>query len=342
VHRRREGWFAEVIEERIVALWREYIRFLRTDKERVGVAERWVRALLLIVPYFIVDTLLLIRAAVWRPLTIDYTTEDGVHLRCRLPDFIQKYVYLFGTWEPDLVAFMRRRLQPGDTFIDVGAHIGYLSTLSSTLVGPHGVVVSIEPGPYTSAALKQNVAMNDLTNIRLVAAAVSDRDGELPLFVGPPNYKSGATTTVASSRRTLGRSLGLREQGRVRAAPLGSLVTPEELATARLIKIDVEGAEDRVLAGMLASVDALAADAELVVEVMPKWWSDPQLRPIDVLRPFLDRGFHVYLLPADYTPWRYLWPKDVGAPQRLRDVAVLERRGGQLNVVLSRSDADTL
>ena len=129
--------------------------------------------------------------------------------------------------------------------------------------------------------------MNVLTNIRRGAAAVSDRDGELPLFVGPPNYKSGDTTTVASSRRTLGRRLGLREQGRVRGRRRSvHSKPPEELVIlARLIKVDVEGGEDRVLAGMLASVDALAADAELVVEVMPKWWSDPQLRPIDVLRP---------------------------------------------------------
>ena len=59
----------------------------------------------------------------------------------------------------------------------------------------------------------------------------------------------------------------------------------------------------------------------------------------------LTAASNVYLLLADYTPWRYLWPREgVGAPQRLRDVAVLERRGGQLNVVLSssRSDADTL
>ena len=65
-------------------------------------------------------------------------------------------------------------------------------------------------------------------------------------------------------------------------------------------------------------VDALAADAELVAELSPTWWSDPQLRPIDVLRPFLERGFHVYLLPNDYSVWRYLWPRDVGAPQRFR------------------------
>ena len=125
----------------------------------------------------------------------------------------------------------------------------------------------------------------------------------------------------------------------MRAAPLGSLVTREELATTRLIKIDVEGAEDRVLTGMLASIDTLAADPELVVELSPKWGSDPQLLPIDVLRPFLQHGFYVYLLPNDYAVSRYLWPRDVGAPQRLRDFAVLERRG-RLDLVLSRSDAD--
>ena len=328
----------EMIEARIVALWRGYIRFLRTEKEHVGVAERWVRGLPVVVPYYAVALLLLIRAALWRPLTIDHTTEDGIHFRCRLPDGIQTFVYLFGTWEPDLTAFIRRRLRPGDTFIDIGANIGHMSALASKLVGPHGAVVAIEPAPITSAALQETVAMNDLTNIRLVAAAVSDREGELPLFVGPSFLVTGDSTTVA--RAAQGR-LFLREQGRVRAAPLGSLVTREELATTRLIKIDVEGAEDRVLAGMLTSLDAFAADAEIFVEVMATWWSDPQLRPIDVLRPFLERGFHVYLLPANYWPWRYLWPRDVDAPQRLRDLAVLERRG-RLDLVLSRSDADAL
>jgi FkbM family methyltransferase len=181
--------------------------------------------------------------------------------------------------------------------------------------------------------LQDTLTRNNLTNIRLVAAAVSDREHELHLFGGPIR-NTGMTTTVARS--------GLREEGRVRAAPLGSLVTREELATARLVKIDVEGAEDRVLTGMVESIDALAADAELVVELSPEWWSDPQLLPIDVLRPFLERGFHVYLLPNDYAVSRYLWPKDVGAPQRLRDLAVLQRRVARLDVVLSRREADAL
>jgi FkbM family methyltransferase len=322
-----------MIEALILALWRWYVRLLSTDKEHVGIAERWIRGVLLVLPYKGMVTLLRIRAALWGPMIVDGITDYGVHLRCRLPDVIQMYVYLFGTWEPDLAAFLRRRLRPGDTFVDVGANIGCVSALASRLVGPRGTVVAIEASPAVIAALQETLTRNDLTNVRMVAAAVSDRDHELPLFPGP-SYNIALTSTVAHS--------GLRDQGRVRAAPLGSLVTREELATARLIKIDVEGAEDRVLAGMLVSVDALAADAELVVELSPSWWSDPQLRPIDVLRPFLERGFHVYLLPNDYWWWRYLWPRDVGAPQRLRDFAVLERRVARLDVVLSRSDADAL
>lgn len=322
-----------MFETLILPLWRRYMRSLQTDKEHVGVAGRWARALLVIVPYFAVALPLWVRTAFRGPLTVDSTSADGVEFRCRIPDLIPMYIYLFGTWEPDLSAFLRRRLHPGDTFVDVGANIGCMTALAGKLVGPRGTVVAIEPLPAVISELEEIVARNDLTNVRLVAAAASDRDHELPLYVGP-SYNIGLTSTVA--RR------GLHEQGRARAAPLGSLLTSQELATARVIKIDVEGAEDRVLAGILASVDALAADVELVVELSPRCWSDPQLRPIDVLRPFLERGFHVYLLPNDYAPWRYLWPRDVGAPQRLRDLAALERRVLRLDIVLSRRDADAL
>ena len=323
-----------MIEARVVALWRGYVRLLRTDKERVGGVERWLRASALIVPFLAAILPLWIRAALWGPLTVDGSTEDGVQFRCRLPDLISTYLYLFGTWEPDLAAFVRRRLQPGDTFVDVGANIGCITALASGLVGPYGSVVAIEPSPAIIAALQETVARNDLLNVHIVAAAVSDRDHELPLFAGPSS-NVGKTTTVAHRGSP-------RQQGRVRAAPLGSLLTGEQLAAARLIKIDVEGAEDRALAGMVASVDRLAPDAELLVELSPQWWTDPELRPIDVLRPFLERGFNVYRLPNDYRAWRYLWPRKVDAPRRLRDSAVLDRRVARLDLVLSRSDADTL
>jgi hypothetical protein len=63
-----------MIEALILALWRGYVRLLSTDTEHVGVAERWVRALLLIVPFYVVVNLLYLRAALWGPRTIDGTT----------------------------------------------------------------------------------------------------------------------------------------------------------------------------------------------------------------------------------------------------------------------------
>jgi FkbM family methyltransferase len=323
-----------MIEARIVALWRSYVRLLRTDSERVGVLGRWVRASALIVPFTAVVVPLWVRAALWGPLTVDGTTEEGIHFRCRLPDLISTYLYLFGTWEPDLAAFVRRRLRPGDAFVDVGANIGVITALASRLVGPRGAVIAIEPSPAIIAALRETVTRNVLRNVRIVAAAASDRHHDLPLFAGPTS-NVGKTTTVAHRG-------SVRAQGRVPAAPLGSLLTREELAAARLIKIDVEGAEDRALAGLVASVDELAPDAELLVELSPQWWTDPELRPIDVLRPFLERGFNVYLLANDYRAWRYLWPRSVEAPRRLRDFAVLDRRAARLDLVLSRCDADAL
>ncbi|BBY45792.1 class I SAM-dependent methyltransferase [Mycolicibacterium celeriflavum] len=137
-----------MIKALILPLGRRYMRLLHTDKEDVGVVGRWVRALLMIVPFFAVAFPLWIRAALWGPLTVDTTTEDGIRIRCRLQDGIQIYIYLFGTaWEPDLAAFLRRRLRPGDTFIDIGAHIGCVTALTSRIVGPRGTVVAFEPCP---------------------------------------------------------------------------------------------------------------------------------------------------------------------------------------------------
>ncbi|MGO9152567.1 hypothetical protein [Mycobacterium sp.] len=50
---------------------------------------------------------------------------------------------------------------------------------------------------------------------------------------------------------------------------------------------------------------------------------------------------NVYLLPSNYWPWRYLRPRDAGAPQRLRDFAAPERRR-RLDAVLSHRNADAL
>ena len=108
----------------------------------------------------------------------------------------------------------------------------------------------------------------------------------------------------------------------------------------RLIKIDVEGAEPDVLAGMCNLIGSMRPDAEIVVELSPRWWPDPQLRPLDVLQPFIEAGFNVYKMKNSYSAWRYLWPNQVNDAVRLR--SPLTRRVPRLDLVLSRHDSDRL
>jgi hypothetical protein len=141
----------------------------------------------------------------------------------------------------------------------------------------------------------------------------------------------------------------------VPAAPLDELLTDEEIARTRLIKIDVEGGEDAVLAGIKrlivpptegaappdseggggGGVGGGRRDLELLIELSPNWWSDTSRRPLDVLQPFLDAGFGVFELPNNYWPWRYLWPNDITPPRRSqRDFT---QRVDRLDVLLSRA-----
>jgi hypothetical protein len=77
---------------------------------------------------------------------------------------------------------------------------------------------------------------------------------------GPQNI--GATTTLPSRR-------GGRHCATVAASRLGDLLTADEKARVRLIKIDVEGAEPPVLHDILDHLDAYPADMDLIIEANP-------------------------------------------------------------------------
>ncbi len=65
--------------------------------------------------------------------------------------------------------------------IDVGANVGYYALMAATRVGPSGRVIAYEPGPAPAARLRENVALNGLSNVTVVEAAVADRPGTLHL-----------------------------------------------------------------------------------------------------------------------------------------------------------------
>ncbi|MGC4085037.1 MAG: FkbM family methyltransferase [Vicinamibacterales bacterium] len=81
--------------------------------------------------------------------------------------------------QPSLAArFFDRYLKPGDVVVDVGANVGLYSVVCATCVGDTGTVIALEPSPRIANFLRGNVAVNRLSNVRVLNVAVGDADGE--------------------------------------------------------------------------------------------------------------------------------------------------------------------
>lgn len=160
--------------------------------------------------------------------------RDGRRLRCELADSTQRTMAL-GLFEPAETGLVKKLLQPGDTFIDVGAHIGWFTTIAAHQIGISGQVIACEPYPANAAALKENIAINDAQNVRLVEMALGDQPGELSLA---PTRDSGSITALV---------WGDGERVTISVTTLDEVAA--DLSDITLLKIDVEGWESNVLRG---------------------------------------------------------------------------------------------
>ncbi len=262
-----------------------------------------------------------------REFAYSTTTPRGWRITGHTRDWIQRHLYYFGLWEPNLSAWMEERLLPGDVFIDVGANIGYFTMLAANRVGPSGRVVAIEAMPAIFQHLAAHVAANSLVNTRLINEAA----------VGPGEPREafmywGDAGNVGSSG--LVRQATQPQSVKVAAGSLRRILTPEELRRARLIKVDVEGVEARTIRGLELERGDFDPRLELIVEMSAGADTDPA----DLLRYLARLGFSPYELREDHHCRRYAYPaRAVSRPQRVRQPLTAVH-----NVIFSRIDAEFL
>jgi FkbM family methyltransferase len=141
-------------------------------------------------------------------------------------------------------------LKPGDVFLDVGAHLGYFSTIAARVVGPSGRVIAFEPHERMQDELRTLVTRNAVERIvEIVPAAVVEKGQDVTLYT---SEGAAAHTTVEPDRSPAKNHAQLRPSTVVRGISLDEWLAqrPGLASRVRCIKIDVQGAESRVLAGM--------------------------------------------------------------------------------------------
>ncbi len=144
--------------------------------------------------------------------------------------------------EPLEFSFVRQLLKPGETFIDIGAHCGLMSIVASEAVGPYGNVYAFEPGILQSSLLQTNLSQNRIVNVKLIRKAISNTIGSVAFRNAPDTSSSALTTDDASDNDGA-------ELSQVQSTTLDQFIGREGMPKVRLINIDVEGAEARVLQG---------------------------------------------------------------------------------------------
>jgi FkbM family methyltransferase len=194
-------------------------------------------------------------------------------------------------------------LQPGDVFVDVGANVGLFTLLAARRVAPEGRVIAFEPHPGARSAMAELLQRNDAgACVEIVDAALADvADGTAALHLACDTVLS----TLDPAHSPLVDDFDFPESI---AVPLTSLdawmarrgIDPGRL---RLVKIDVEGAEEAVVRGMLATL-AAAPRARVVCETRPGSAADELLaaagftpRPLDIRR----GNFGNYLYERNFT-----------------------------------------
>jgi len=175
-----------------------------------------------------------------------------------------RYIY-YGNYQNDVKGVMKSCLRKGDLFIDVGANIGFMSAYAMSLVGKSGRIYAFEPVPDMFTRLEDLRFRNP--DYYLVTNRLALGDNNEHGLIAISTYRNiGANTMVPS---LLGID-NIKTAIEIDVVRLDDYLLERGLTNVRLIKIDVEGYEWRVIKGMDRYLRSASVLPWIIVEIQPK------------------------------------------------------------------------
>jgi FkbM family methyltransferase len=217
-----------------------------------------------------------------------------------------KYTALLLRYEPYVRKVIRQVLKDGQTFVDIGAFLGFHTLYAYKILRSkkHYKIIAVEPYPPNYNILKRKIDRIKAKNIILVDEAIYIKDdtevefyrGGLCNWFGCGESPSGSVLPTKQYRRGDYSSDGVL---RVRTVRLDSLINRFGLKRVDLVKMDIEGAEYHVLTDPTLDLSKVE---NLIVEVHYDYRSRESREIIDTLT---RKGFKIVPLYPNYTPKRY-------------------------------------
>ncbi len=233
-------------------------------------------------------------------------TRHDFSISVDVGEWLGRHLYVTGEYEPATTRLVKRILQPGDVFVDVGGNVGYFSLLAARCIGNTGAIITFEPIPALASSVRANARLNGFANVTVHELALSDNTGRASFWVGPSDHMG-----ISSLRSLPSASMEIS----VPVEPFDSVYRDDK--PVRLVKIDTEGAEYKVLRGMTHTLKEDRPD--IILEVSPQYLKEmdssvrhldsilgsldyrtyaiehDKLRPIDSLAKYESRQFNAFL-----------------------------------------------
>jgi len=141
------------------------------------------------------------------------------------------------------------------TIWDIGAHVGYHSLLFAKYAGPNGLVIAFEPNPKNREIFRNNLENNKnlASNIILKEEALADEIGLSKMLISRSGYQTSSSggylhDVMPPLAKESYKNFTSQE---IKINTIDNLIKTEKLPIPDLMKVDVEGAELKVLEGAL-------------------------------------------------------------------------------------------
>ena len=186
-----------------------------------------------------------------------------------------------GAYEPYETRLLHGILQPGMVFVDIGANIGYYTSLAAARVGARGRVIAIEPAPQNFSLLRRNIAESDNFHVEVYQCALGGQSTTGVLYLSETN---------AGDHRTFAMDDPERSKIPTSIRRLDDLI--DASTHIDVVKMDIQGAEPAALAGMTGLLKA-NRDIVLFTEFWPAAIKQSGYCPRDFLHRLRQSGFRL-------------------------------------------------
>lgn len=208
----------------------------------------------------------------------------GLQWELREDCTIQRSLRFLGVYEREETSFLDRWWKPGITVLDIGSNFGYYGLLAAEKAGSSGRVIAFEPYPPNRVQLQRNLELNQMDWVEVEDRALSDATGTVS-FIIPPDSCLGVGRIAAND--------GIRGQRvEVETLPLDAFATAANLEALDFVKLDVEGAEARVVRGGWETLKRF--QPAMLVEINPEGLKEFGSTPEELVGMLQELGYGLF------------------------------------------------